>query len=229
MAPEATAPPVLNFSDRRVRAVRHTGVVALSRRRSPAGEDSDTVLWETARHGGADAFGVLFDRHHPAVLNYCYRRLLQREAAEEAMSQVFLEAWRSRSRLLLVDASCRPWLLGIANNVVRNAERTDQRRHVALGRLAPAGPQDGDHATLVADRVDSARTARRLVGVINLLPWEDRELISLVLLGDLTTREASQVLGVAEGTVKARVHRLRRRLLDELDACGETPVQEAAS
>ncbi|WP_407671474.1 RNA polymerase sigma factor [Parafrankia elaeagni] len=80
-----------------------------------------------AGDGGA-AFGCLFRRHFTAVYAYCFHRLGSWSAAEDASSVVFLEAWRRRADAVVVSGSLRPWLLGVATNVMRNQRRAARRR-----------------------------------------------------------------------------------------------------
>ena len=92
------------------------------------GRDGATgVRVELSRADLADAF----DAFAQDVYRFCVRATGDRVLAEDLMSVVFLEAWRCRDRAVLVEATLRPWLLGIASNVVRTSRRS-QRRHAAM-------------------------------------------------------------------------------------------------
>ena len=72
--------------------------------------------------------------------------------AHLATSMVFLETWRQRDRVQVAGgASLLPWLLGVANNVLRRHRRVAFRHRNALARLHVAVAQP-DHADLVAQR-----------------------------------------------------------------------------
>jgi DNA-directed RNA polymerase specialized sigma24 family protein len=76
-----------------------------------------------------DAFAELYDELAAELLRYLWRRCGDRAQAEDLLSVVFLEAWRRRAALR-PGAPARPWLYGIATNVLRNHHRA-LRRHRA--------------------------------------------------------------------------------------------------
>jgi RNA polymerase sigma-70 factor (ECF subfamily) len=98
---------------------------------------NDERLWREALAGGADAFGLLFDRHARAVYNFCFRHTASWSAAEDLTSEVFLIAWRRRSTVVFSSesGSVLPWLLGVALNLVRNRRRSERRAQSAVARL----------------------------------------------------------------------------------------------
>lgn len=87
-----------------------------------------------------EVFATVFDQHAQEVYRYCARRAETPDAAEDLMSVVFLEAWRCRVRAVQMDGSYRPWLLGIARNVVRTARRSAHRHRAALRRSTTRRP-----------------------------------------------------------------------------------------
>src|SRR5918992_1750206 len=96
---------------------------------------SDRELWAQAASGSDAAFGMLFERHASAVYNYCFRRVGNWSAAEDLTSATFLEAWRRRDQVRPTRDSLRPWLLGVATNLLRNDIRSRRRREAALQRV----------------------------------------------------------------------------------------------
>jgi DNA-directed RNA polymerase specialized sigma24 family protein len=89
----------------------------------------DGELWQRARQGEAECFGVLFDRHGGAVRAFCARRTGSIDAADDLVSIVFLEAWRRRGEVELVDGIATSASAGWASEVSRRAgrRRTDGR------------------------------------------------------------------------------------------------------
>ena len=75
----------------------------------PDGVLSDGELWRRAQLGEAECFGVIFDRHCEAVRAYCARRVGSTEVADDLVSIVFLEAWRRRGDVELIDGLALPW------------------------------------------------------------------------------------------------------------------------
>jgi RNA polymerase sigma-70 factor (ECF subfamily) len=148
------------------------------------------------------------------VLGYAIRRSADRGAAEDAVSETFLIAWR---RLDDVPDEPLPWLLGVTRKVIAN-----QRR--AAGRRAPDGPlipleavPDLDPGVAVADLVADGQAFATAFAALSA---GDRELLALVSWDGLAPREAAAVLGVNPATFYLRLHRARKRLLKELAKTG---------
>jgi RNA polymerase sigma factor (sigma-70 family) len=163
------------------------------------------------------SFGLLFERHSTTIYNYCFRQTASWDAAEDLTSTVFLEAWRSRDRLVVQDDSLLPWLYGIATNVCRRRRRTLVRGWRALRRL-PADLDQPDPADDVAGRVDDERRMAEVLTVIDRLPAGERDVVALVVWEELDYRTAATALDIPIGTVRSRLNRARRRLSSSLAA-----------
>jgi RNA polymerase sigma factor (sigma-70 family) len=176
-------------------------------------DDSDVELLARAQAGAGEAFGLIFRRHVNTVYNHSFRRLGSWSQAEDATSLVFLEAWRRRRDAADVDGSLLPWLLGVANNVVRNLKRAARRYDAALFRL-PRPQSEPDHADRVADRLDDERRMGEVLRMLSALSRAEQDVVSLVLMSGLSYAEAAVALGVPVGTVRSRLARARKRLGD---------------
>ncbi len=99
---------------------------------APVTDDRDVV--SRVRQDDEAAFGELYDRHAPAVMHLCATRLADRRAAEDALFVTFLEAWRRRRRMDVVQGSARPWVLAVATDVVGSRRARAMRRHRAALR-----------------------------------------------------------------------------------------------
>lgn len=181
---------------------------------------TDRELWDDAAQGSDAAFAELFDRHHRAVYNYCFRRTANWALAEDLMSATFLEAWRRRDEVRLSADSLRPWLLGVATNLLRNDIRSRRRRARAVARISGSSSLDDAVADDVAARVDDQRRMAELLDAIGELPAEQQEVVALVAWAELSYQEAALALGVPVGTVKSRMSRARRALMEPGDASG---------
>jgi len=188
----------------------------------------DGELWRRARQGEPECFGVLFDRHGEAVRAFCARRTGSTDAADDLVSIVFLEAWRRRGDVELVDNNALPWLYGIARRTMHHRWRTALRHRRALDRLASA-PATPDHADEVAGRLDDERHLTRLRAALARLKPPDRDVLVLCVWQGLTYAEAAVALGVPVGTVRSRLSRARARLEAETDAPLTTPRPVTAS
>jgi RNA polymerase sigma factor (sigma-70 family) len=182
-------------------------------------ELSDADLWGRVRAHDGEAFAALFDRHATKVYNHCFRRSADWSIAEDLTSVVFLEAWRKRRQMRLHGDSVLPWLLAVANNCLRNAERSRRRYHRLLAKL----PRPEDNPPLDAQasgRVDDEETMRRLLLVLHQLSAEDQEIIALCDWSGLSYEEAATALDIPVGTVKSRLSRARTRLRALMDPTG---------
>ncbi|WP_433650007.1 RNA polymerase sigma factor [Micromonospora zamorensis] len=177
----------------------------------------DGELWRRARQGEAECFGVLFDRHGEAVRAFCARRTGSSDAADDLVSIVFLEAWRRRGEVELVDGNALPWLYGIARRTMQHRWRTALRHRRALERLTPA-PATPDHADEVAGRLDDERHLAQLRAALERLRPPDRDVLLLCVWQGLSYAEAAVALGVPVGTVRSRLSRARSRLGAETGA-----------
>jgi RNA polymerase sigma factor (sigma-70 family) len=173
----------------------------------------DIELWDRAVDGDHESFGVLFERHARSVYNHCFRRTASWADAEELTSAVFMEAWRRRREVRPIDDSARPWLLGVANNLLRNHRRSLRRYRAALARL-PAPCAQPDPADDIAGRLADERQMSRVLALVERLPRRDQEVLALCAWSDLTYREAALVLGIPVGTVRSRLARARARLAE---------------
>jgi RNA polymerase sigma-70 factor (ECF subfamily) len=159
------------------------------------------------------AFGELFERHFDSVYRFLARRVGS-DAAQDLAADVFLVAFRSRSRFDLRRVDALPWLYGIAANLLRNQIRADRRRGAAeraLAALVVRSPKDDIDLELVGLREDLRRALLQL-------PERDREILLLAVWEGLPYESVSQALDLPIGTVKSRLHRARRALEEQIDA-----------
>ncbi|MFC7613077.1 RNA polymerase sigma factor [Actinokineospora soli] len=169
---------------------------------------TDGELWAA---GSPAAFAVLFDRHAKAVYNHCFRLTASWAAAEDHTQSTFLLAWRKRAQVVLQRDSLLPWLLAAATNVVRSDRRSLARR-LRLAERAPGDAAVPDHADDVAGRVDDQRRMAAVLAAVGKLPRAQREAVALCLWSGVSYADAAAVLGIAEGSVRARVSKARAAL-----------------
>lgn len=172
---------------------------------------SDDVLWRRVINGHGDAFGVLFDRHHGRVLHHALKVVGVPQLAEDVTAVVFYEAWRRRANIRMVNDSILPWLLVTANNTLRNHARQQRRYRHFLSQLPPPAATT-DIADDIADADESKIESSVLREAFALLRPLDRDVLTLCVIEGLSVKEAGTALGIAEGTVKSRLHRAKSRL-----------------
>ena len=135
--------------------------------------------------------------------------------AEDAAQAAFVKAYYALGRFQ-ADRPFRPWLLRIVANEAKNRRRW-LSRHAALELVeAEALPEEASPETAA----EEWERRRILLGAVNGLRHEDREVIACRYFLDLSEGETAQVLGVARGTVKSRLSRALVRLRTALAAEG---------
>jgi RNA polymerase sigma factor (sigma-70 family) len=172
----------------------------------------DRNLRARLRAGDADAFGQVFDDHARDVHRHALRTTGSWATAEDVVSLTFYEAWRLRESVHPEGDSVRPWLLGIATNVLRNVRRAARRHRAALEKLHTEPVPD--FADEVADRMRDAQRLAAAVAALKRLKPAEREVFTLCVWSGLDYAQAAEALGVPIGTVRSRLSRARARLRD---------------
>uniref|UniRef100_UPI0039BF29B3 RNA polymerase sigma factor n=1 Tax=Lentzea alba TaxID=2714351 RepID=UPI0039BF29B3 len=178
----------------------------------PDDAPSDAELWA---RGDEHAFGELYDRYAEAVWNHAYRLTASWSTAEDLTSATFMTAWRRRYEMTLVRDSALPWLFTVAGNLARSEFRRKARFTRLLHRV-PRNDVQRDHADEVVSSLDHESRLSRVLQAVERLPRAERAAVELVLLGELSTAEAAEALGVAEVSVRSRLSRARTRLRKQL-------------
>jgi RNA polymerase sigma factor (sigma-70 family) len=156
-----------------------------------------------------DRFSEIFDRHYADIHGYASRRL-GASLADDVAAETFLIAFDRRRRYDLAEPNARPWLYGIASNLIARHHRAEVRQYRALARAGAAEAVDGD-AERVDGRVDAAAQRARLAAALVEIAERDREVLLLVAWAQLSCEEAARALGIPAATARSRLHRARRK------------------
>ncbi|WP_431925908.1 RNA polymerase sigma factor [Nonomuraea jabiensis] len=157
-----------------------------------------------------DAFEAVFDAHYEEIRRYLGRRV-GLDVAEDLAAETFLIAFDQREAFDPSFGEIRPWLYGIATNLIGRHRRTEVRRYRALARTGPPPDDDGLHDRVI-DRLAAEVTVGRLAKALTKLSAGERDVVLLVAYGGLNYAEVAAALGVAEGTVASRLSRARTKL-----------------
>jgi RNA polymerase sigma-70 factor, ECF subfamily len=177
--------------------------------------DSDAALIAMAVSGHDDAFPELLRRHGRAMHAYLARRS-DRDTADDLVCEVFLRAFAARRQYDRRWLNARPWLYGIARNVLREHWRRAGAAESGVQVLAGLEASE-DPWPEVDARLDAAARLPSLRKALAMLAAADREVLLLVTWEGLTPAEAALALGIPAGTARSRLHRARtfiRRFVD---------------
>jgi RNA polymerase sigma-70 factor (ECF subfamily) len=154
-------------------------------------------------------FADVFEAHFAAVYGYLRRRA--GDGAEDMAAETFSRALAAYARFDPAHGDVRPWLLGIATNVVHAHRRAEARRLRAYAREAGRHPRSEEAVG------GSGRGARRAAAAIARLSLGDRDVLLLVAWGDLSSDEVAAALGIPAGTVRSRLNRARAAIRAHLE------------
>jgi RNA polymerase sigma factor (sigma-70 family) len=174
---------------------------------STAESDADVIR---ASWADPERFAAIFDAYFTDIHRYVERRLGP-DVADDLAAETFLEAFRCREQYDVDRPHARPWLYGIATNLVGRHRRREVARYRALSRAAPESVAEIAEDD-VTDRLNAVAAQPALVRALGGLSAGDRDVVLLVALAQLGHDEVAEALGIPAGTVRSRLHRARRQL-----------------
>jgi RNA polymerase sigma-70 factor (ECF subfamily) len=180
-------------------------------RGAPLAERSDEELLVAYAEGDDAAFRVLFQRIAPVLVRVMVRTVGREADANDLVQQTFLQLHRARKDFR-ADMRARPWIMTIAMNLARDLLR---RR----GRRPETDVEDvilADGHVDAAGRLAARETRAHVRSAVRELPRDQRTVIELHWLEELSFSEIAVIVGASAGAVRVRAHRgyevLRQRL-----------------
>ncbi len=168
--------------------------------------DWEAGLIQRARSADTRAFERIYREHSGRVYGLCLRMTRDAHLAEDCVQETFINAWRALARFE-TRSSLGTWLHRIAVNVCLGKRR----------KGAPAEPLPQDDESEMGDwTLETPVEVREIEAAIDALPDGARDALVLHALYGYSHEESAQMLGLAEGTCKAQLHRARRLLRDRL-------------
>ena len=165
---------------------------------------SDEGLLAAVASRDKAAFRLLYERHAERVFRFAMSIVRQAHLAEEVMQETMIVVWK-KARTFRGDSKVSTWILGIARNLAFNLLRKEKRGdRLPEEKLPESNPAKQIEMAVHVDRA------------LQTLPDHHREVMHLVFYEDMSLREAAEVLGIPEGTVKSRMHHARKALAKEL-------------
>ncbi len=176
---------------------------------------SDEVLIGRIAKGDRLAMQVLFARHHVRVYRFVLRLVRNKSAAEDLISEVFLDVWRQASSFEGRSA-VSTWLLAIARYKALSALRRQPEEELDEN-IAEAIEDPSDDPEVAVQKKDTGEILRKC---LTALSSEHREIIDLVYYHEKSIEEVAQIVGIPENTVKTRMFYARKKLAELLKAAG---------
>ncbi|MFI0819877.1 RNA polymerase sigma factor [Streptomyces sp. NPDC021098] len=163
-----------------------------------------------------EIFATLYDRYAPDIHRYVARRLGD-GAADDVTAETFLIAFRGRDRYDQERSTVRPWLYGIAANLIGKHRRAEVRALRALARTG-VDPVAESWVERADSRVAAEVARRPLAAALAGLSARDRHVLLLIAWADLSYQEVAEALSIPVGTVRSRLNRARRKVRSALGA-----------
>lgn len=175
-----------------------------------AGSDADAAVQECLQSKRfREAFALLLPHYRDKVFRLCFSMLQQRAWAEDVSQDVFLRIWRALPGFA-GQSSLSTWIYAISRNACLS-ELRKRRPQVSID-----DDDEGYHpeitALAVSDADDSATVS--VTQMLDQLPERYRQAVTLFYMEDKSYEQTAASLGMPLGTVKALLHRARKKLIE---------------
>jgi RNA polymerase sigma-70 factor (ECF subfamily) len=184
-------------------------------------EDRQELEWiQRAKYGDAEAFGLLVQHYERRVFSLVYHVLNRREEVEDLAQEIFVKAFLG-VRGYDGRSSFATWLSRVAiNHCYDHLRRQRTSRLLYFSQMNQEGERaleaKAESPSQEGINVEERMALRDLAGkLLSRAPAEDRILLGLKELEDLSVEEIGELLGLKESTVKVRLHRARKRMLED--------------
>lgn len=173
--------------------------------------------------GSPSEFGVVFDRHATTMFRYLVRRVGP-DQADALLGELFAIAFERRARYDITRVEARPWLYGIAGNVIARHREAEARRLAATARLVNTETAPPDAVDRAVDRLDAPKLLAVTAAAIGDLPRSERDALALFAWEGMSYAQVAEALDVPVGTVRSRLNRARRTLRELVPVAEEQDV-----
>lgn len=180
-----------------------------------AGTTTDNMLLESIAQGDRAAMHTLYARHSVRVYRFVLRMLRDASMAEDLVSQVFLDVWRTAGQFE-GRSQVSTWLLSIARFKALTALR--QRKYEDIDQDDVMEVADG--ADTPEDSLARNRTRDILRSCVARLSPAHREVVDLVYYHEKSVEEVAGIVGIPASTVKTRMFYARKQLAELLRTAG---------
>lgn len=176
---------------------------------------SDEMLLESIAAGEKAAMHVLYARHNVRVYRFILRIVGDTSVAEDLVSQVFLDVWRTAGQFE-GRSQVSTWMLAIARFKALTALRNRRHEDIEQDEVL----QIADSADTPEAAMDRSQTSSQLRSAISQLSPAHREIIDLVYYHEKSVEEVGQIIGIPQATVKTRMFYARKHLAELLREAG---------
>lgn len=170
-------------------------------------EPTDLELMDQVQEGNVAKMGILFERHHSRIYDFCHRMTGSAAASEDLVQEAFMRALRYKNSFR-GDSDFLPWLYRLTRNVCYDYFSKSGRMPLA-DTEPPEGISTDPSAAENAERNEQLCLLRK---ALLRLPVERREVLVLSRFEFRTYKEIADSMDTTVGAVKVKVHRALKQL-----------------
>lgn len=168
---------------------------------------SDAFFVAKAKRGDKNAFGQLYLKYLDGIYRYIFFRVGERKTdAEDLTETVFFNAWEHIGKYKTIEGNFRAWLYSIAHNTVIDYYRKEKYRIESLEEYIP------DERGSVEDAILKKIETEEVIAALNLLTQEQKDVIILRFIEDLSPKEIAKILKKNEEAIRALQYRAIKEL-----------------
>lgn len=188
---------------------------------------------QRAARGDADAFEEIVKKYQNQVFNLCFRMTGNREDAADMTQETFLKVWKHLDSYRF-DSSFSTWLYRLASNCCLDLLRSQKRKPTISLTVENENEEEQildvqDDSLTPEEELIAQDERERLNQAMMSLEEEQRQILTLRVVNDLSYGEIAEILTIKEGTVKSRLSRARENLRKKLLEIGNKPVNPSSN
>ena len=171
--------------------------------------------------GDADAFEHIVKKYEKKVYNLALRYLKNRDDALDLSQEVFIQVYNNLAQFR-GDSQFSTWIYRVTYNKCVDMLRKTQklRRNVVMSTDDENFFETRDCRASIEEDYEGRETLVTVMKIIDTLPSEQRDVVILRYIKDLSYSQIADVLEIAEGTVKSRLNRARLKIKEQLKESG---------
>jgi RNA polymerase sigma-70 factor (ECF subfamily) len=171
----------------------------------------EATAWAAVLGNDGNAFVTIFDQHRDRVFRHALRMTANVHDAEDVTAGAFLELWRRRKAVRVVEGSVLPWLLVTTTNLARNLTRSLRRYRTLIAAL-PRADVTRSAEDVALEQIEEFRIVAQVRDALSGLSPPDAALITLTMFEHYSPAQAAVALGITDGAARTRLHRARTRM-----------------
>jgi RNA polymerase sigma-70 factor (ECF subfamily) len=177
-------------------------------------DKQEQIYIAQSQKGDLKAFEKLINLHKARVFTLAMRILQQREEAEEAAQDVFIQAFKSMKQFQ-GKAKFSTWLYKICYHISVDRLKADENRKKKHENVAIE--TQNAYMKAIDENIVQTEQQAFVQKLLHLLPEEERFIVSLFYFDELSLKEIASVVGITENNAKVKLHRSRNFLQKQLE------------